>query len=243
MKVVAEPSAVDTTSWEHVSQNGSAEEVLAYLESATCSASTSRRSPGGCATASSSTRVIALLRQRHVYDDTLWSYGSAHADPATSARVPAARGRLPGALRALRWTRRWSRSIRSSAARTSTSSTRRCSTPRAHRFGRRREILNDGLAAAVPRSCSTILGYRPRLDDDGLDERDLLPAAAGPGRGGAGSLRAGRRRADCRRGCSTTTCARTWTSSPTTTRSRAGIAEPYRDHPVERWRQPLRATC
>ncbi|MGB2819658.1 MAG: hypothetical protein WBF17_01655, partial [Phycisphaerae bacterium] len=82
LKVVAELTKVDKTSWDFVSQNAGRDEVLAYLRDN----NVNRLDLGLIAWRAGDKAffeaVIALLAQRHVYDNTLWSYGIKHNDPA-----------------------------------------------------------------------------------------------------------------------------------------------------------------
>ncbi len=85
LKVVKELSKVDKTSWDYISQHGSEEDVFDFLKQAnlfrvdlTKTAWRMNESDGGKAFFR---RAIEILRQRHVYNDVLWSYGIKHNDP------------------------------------------------------------------------------------------------------------------------------------------------------------------
>jgi hypothetical protein len=76
--VVAEPSKIDRTSWAFVSQNGSNDDVLTYLE---------KNNPLRLDLTKIAFRMqdldffrstINRLRQQHVYNHTLWSYAIKH---------------------------------------------------------------------------------------------------------------------------------------------------------------------
>jgi len=81
--VVAALSKVDTTSWAWVSQNGSADDVLAFL--GTQNIRRIADALGEIAWRMKDRaffkKVTALLESRHAYDQTLWSYGVLHDDP------------------------------------------------------------------------------------------------------------------------------------------------------------------
>jgi hypothetical protein len=82
--VVAKLSKVDTTSWAWISQNGTEDEVLAFLNTHNL-----RRIEGALGEIAWRMKdrgffkkVTALLESRHLFDGTLWSYGVLHDEPA-----------------------------------------------------------------------------------------------------------------------------------------------------------------
>ncbi len=162
LEVVTEPSSVDTGSWEYLSQNGSPEEVLTFLEGANPQRLDLAKIAWRMRDRSFFEAVVSELRRRHVYDHVLWSYGLHHG------AVPTAREYLRHAGGFL------SRcgSYLDSPLVTIDPVERRAwqmmeyeplFNPRAHRFGRQRVILNHDLARQY-RSLMEILAYRPRLD-------------------------------------------------------------------------------
>ena len=85
LHVVATPSRVDASSWEHVSQLGSGTEVLAFVEAANVHRLDLDKVAWRMRDRGFFAELLARLRARHVYDDTLWGYAVLHRD------VPAAR--------------------------------------------------------------------------------------------------------------------------------------------------------
>ena len=80
LSVVREPSTVDTGSWSWVSQQGSLEQVLAYIE---------RNNPAHVAFGDIAWRlherpafdaIVGALRERKLYSSVVWLYGLLHGD-------------------------------------------------------------------------------------------------------------------------------------------------------------------
>jgi len=165
-QVVNEPTKIDRTSWDYISQHGSREDVMAYLQDNNLDRTNLDRIAFRMSDERVFKSVIELLAKRHVYNNTLWSYSIKHND------VPAVREYLQHA----------------------DSFVSRCGTyidsplltidpvvrkiyehmdyrplvnARAHQLGRRRQILNDRFHAQYHRLLR-ILGYRRDLDDDEL---------------------------------------------------------------------------
>lgn len=84
LTVVDEPSTVDTSSWEHVSQDGSLEQVLAYLEDANLARVDLSRIAWRLQDRAAFDAILGLLRRRLHGDSLVWSYGLFHGDRATS---------------------------------------------------------------------------------------------------------------------------------------------------------------
>lgn len=82
LKVVATPSKADTTSWKYLAQNGSADEVIKYLQTANIERLNLEPIAWRMKEAEFYKRGIELLQGRHVYQNTLWSYSLKHDDPA-----------------------------------------------------------------------------------------------------------------------------------------------------------------
>jgi len=161
--VVAEPSQVDQTSWEYVSQRGSTGDVLAYLGQANLQRLALARIAWRMRERSFYDSALSLLRQRMRFDSTLWSYSIFHADVA-------------GAREYLRWTDNFIAACGpylDTPLITIDPIERRSYehlefdplvNPRAHPFGRTREILNANVAAQYA-ALLAILAHRPKLDD------------------------------------------------------------------------------
>jgi len=162
MNVVLEPTVVDTTSWEHVSQNGTPEEVLQYLASHNLDRTDLSKIAWRMRDADFFERVIAYLRGRHVYEPVLWSYGLQHRDEGIAREYLRYADGFLGSCG--RWLdtplvrldpveRRAYQHIEYSPL----------FNGRAHRFGKRREILDRDFAQQYL-SLLDILAYRPKLD-------------------------------------------------------------------------------
>lgn len=76
--VVAKPSQLDTESWDYVSQRGTNEQVLAFLERANVEALDLDRIAFRMRDRAFFEKVLQLLQARHVYNHVLWSYGLHH---------------------------------------------------------------------------------------------------------------------------------------------------------------------
>ena len=82
--VVETPSKPDTTSWVAVSQNGTAEDVLAFLTRENVHALDLDKVAWRMKDRGFFEAVVKLLRERHSYNQTLWSYALLHADVAAA---------------------------------------------------------------------------------------------------------------------------------------------------------------
>jgi hypothetical protein len=82
LNVVPVATRVDTTSWQHVSQNGSDADVLAFLERTNVHRLDVTKIAWRMRDRAFFAATIDLLRKRHAYVDVLWSYGLMHRDEA-----------------------------------------------------------------------------------------------------------------------------------------------------------------
>ncbi len=80
--VVPQLTDVDRTSWAWISQNGTPEETLAFLDGANVHRLDLDEIAWRMHEPDFFRKAIALLEARHVYQDTLWSYGIKHNEPA-----------------------------------------------------------------------------------------------------------------------------------------------------------------
>ena len=80
--VVARLSKVDTTSWAWISQNGTEDEVTAFLNAGNLHRIDLGEIAWRMKDRAYFKKTAALLEARHRYDDTLWSYGVLHNEPA-----------------------------------------------------------------------------------------------------------------------------------------------------------------
>jgi hypothetical protein len=165
-KAVAKLGHVDTTSWDYVAQNGSDEEVLRFLEGNNIDRLDLDRIAWRMHDKAFFRQVLDLLTRRHVYHNTLWSYGLKHGDLDASreflkhqdAFVRQAGLYLDTPLLAI------DPVIRKAYQHLEYSP---LVNARAHRLGKRRQIPNERLAAQYL-SLMRVLSYRSALDDDDL---------------------------------------------------------------------------
>jgi hypothetical protein len=83
-KVVPKPTKLDTQSWEYVSQNGSEEEVIAFLNRENVMALDLGMIAFRMKDKKFFEKALTLLQQRHTYHPVLWSYGIHHANTAVA---------------------------------------------------------------------------------------------------------------------------------------------------------------
>ncbi|MBM4096378.1 MAG: hypothetical protein FJ261_06345 [Planctomycetes bacterium] len=98
-KVVAKPTKVDTKSWEHVSQNGTPEEVLAYLNRENVQALDLAMIGFRLRDKAFFLKVAELLRARHAYHPVVWSYALLHDDTRALGEFLRQQEGLAGQLR------------------------------------------------------------------------------------------------------------------------------------------------
>lgn len=79
-RVVDRPAEIDRTSWQFVSQNGTEEEVLAFLSQQNLLRFDLSKIAFRMKNAAFFKKAIDILKNRYVYDHTLWSYGIFHRD-------------------------------------------------------------------------------------------------------------------------------------------------------------------
>ena len=164
LTVLAAPSRVDATSWAHVSQHGSTDEVLAFLDRANLGRLELEKIAWRMRDRDAFTRVLALLDARHHYCDRLWAYALAHADPRRVAEwlrhqdkfVRPAGPALAGAVIDLDAVERgWHEHLEYAPL----------INARAHQLGARRQILNDALASQYRRFLE-VVAHRDVPDAD-----------------------------------------------------------------------------
>ena len=91
-EVVAEPSAVDTTSWEHVSQQGSPAEVISFLQAHNVQRLDLTKACWRLRDRAFYEALLSELRRRHAFDATVWSYALLHRDPQATTEYLQHRG-------------------------------------------------------------------------------------------------------------------------------------------------------
>ena len=80
-KVVDQLSKIDRTSWAYISQHGSSEDVMAYLQANNLHRTELDKIAFRMSNQRLFQSVIELLSRRHAYNHTLWSYGIKHNVP------------------------------------------------------------------------------------------------------------------------------------------------------------------
>ncbi|HUQ04643.1 MAG TPA: hypothetical protein VM261_19215 [Kofleriaceae bacterium] len=146
LTVVREPTTVDTTSWSHVSQRGTLDEVVAFLTTQNLGRIDLTRVAWRMKEKAAFERVVGALAARHVHDAELWAYALVHGDRARVAEwlahqpefLAAAGPELDAGLVPLEPVARGLYQHLEYAP---------LLNARAHRLGERRQVLNDGLAA------------------------------------------------------------------------------------------------
>ncbi|MFC1705899.1 hypothetical protein ACFL59_03640 [Planctomycetota bacterium] len=170
LNVVERPSEVDKSSWAWISQNGSAAEVLNYLREHNLDRLDLDKIAWRMRDKAFFAKALDLLHRRHVYANTLWSYGL-HAN---------AKSRIAEYLRHQdHFLRRCGPALESSLLTIEPIERRwfehREYDPyvnaRAHRLGARRQIVNERVAQQY-RELMSIIAHRP-----GVGDRDWLATA------------------------------------------------------------------
>jgi len=163
LRVVAAPTTIDTTSWEHVSQQGSATDVFTHLDQANVLRLDLTKVAWRMKDKAFFGAMLEKLRARHVYDHTLWSYALLHEDPAATGEFLRHDGFLANCGMAIE-----------SPLVTIDPVERRAYQhleldplvhQRAHRLRGERRLGNQDLARQYAQF-TTLLGYRPQLDSE-----------------------------------------------------------------------------
>ena len=166
LNVVDKPTTIDTGSWEFISQNGSTEDVLRFLDTHNIAAVNLDRIAWRMRDVEVFTAVVTKLSQRHVYHQTLWSYALKHNRPAAAREflshadliINECGGRLSSPLL----------TIDPVARRTFEHlEYKPLVNARTHVLGKRRQIVNDRFHAQYHRTLKQ-LSYERTLKDDDL---------------------------------------------------------------------------
>ena len=163
LKAVAKLSRIDKASWEYLSQFGTSEEVLKYLEQANLHRTNLDKIAFRVQDKAFFGTVTGLLARRHAYSDTLWSYAIKHNEPAAAREYLQHADGFVGQ----------SGAFIDSPLLTIDPVARRAYehldyrpliNARAHQLGQRRQIVNDRFHAQYHQLLK-ILSYRSDLDD------------------------------------------------------------------------------
>lgn len=162
-RVVARPTRVDTRSWEHVSQNGTPDEVVAYLERENVQALDLSMIAFRLRDKAFFLRVADLLRTRHVYHPVVWTYALLHDDARTLGEFLRQQEGLAGQLRhTLENPLVTFEAVERHAYQHL--EYKPLVNARAHALGRNRQIVNQALHAQY-HGLLEVLARRDRLDD------------------------------------------------------------------------------
>ncbi|NQU24829.1 MAG: hypothetical protein HQ567_26400 [Candidatus Nealsonbacteria bacterium] len=164
--VVEEPSKIDRESWDYVSQHGTDEQVLAYLDEHNLQRTNLEKIAFRMADKEFFQTVTERLATRHVYHNTLWSYAVKHDV------VSAVREYLQHADGFVARCGAWLDSPLLDVDPVARKAYQHMEysplvNARAHQLGRQRQIVNERMAAQYHRLLG-VLSYRPVLDDDDL---------------------------------------------------------------------------
>ncbi len=165
LNVVARLTKIDTESWAYVSQNGDPEAVLAFMKSHNLNRIDLSKIAFRMKDREFFDAALDLLRSRHVYDHTLWSYGLHHgAEPAIREYLEHSEyaDRVGYAIDTALLTvdpveRKTYQHLEY----------RPLVNARAHTLGDERKILNDRFNEQY-HDFMSVLSYRPHLDDADL---------------------------------------------------------------------------
>ncbi len=164
--VVDKPTKIDTTSWDYVSQHGTNEDVLAFLNRENVRALNLDKIAFRMKDFLFFEATTKLLQERHLYQPTLWSYGIFHN------HVPSARQFL---LHADALVNEAGGPIESTLLKIDPIARHQYEhleykplvNARAHSLGRKRQIVNEIVNAQYHRFLKT-LSYHRDLDDNDL---------------------------------------------------------------------------
>ena len=238
LNVVEKLSKIDRESWDYVSQHGSDDDVLKYLQQNNLHRTKLDRIAFRMKDKGYFGNVTQLLARRHAYDQTLWSYAIKHNEPAAvSQYLQHANGFVnecgtyidsplltidPVARKAYQHL-----------------DYRPLVNARAHALGKRRQILNDRFHAQYHRLLK-ILSYRRELDDAELMAVVyylLLQDRVEEGLDFFGRVRADKLATRLQHDYFTAYLD-FYSDEPKQARA---IADKYADHPVDRWRDAFAA--
>jgi len=164
--VVEKPTKLDTTSWDYVSQHGTSDEVLAFLNRENVRALNLDKIAFRMRDRAFFESVTKLLHARHLYQPTLWSYGLFHSELATSrqyllhadAFIAECGGPIDTTVLTINPVNRHTYEHLEYKPLVNA---------RAHALGHRRQIVNDKFAEQYHRFLKT-LSYHKQLDDTDL---------------------------------------------------------------------------
>ncbi len=166
LNVVRQLSNIDRGSWQYISQYGSDDDVIKFLDANNINRYQLEKIAWRMKDAAFFQKVTGLLAKRHIYNDTLWSYSVMHGN------VPAMQQYLQYANVFVSQCGDYLVSpllvidpvVRKTYEQMDY---RPLVNARAHQLGRQRQILNDRFFAQYQRLMN-VLSYKRELDDDDL---------------------------------------------------------------------------
>ena len=163
LKVVSKLTKMDTESWEYLSQHGTGEQVVAYLNANNLYRLNLDRIAWRMKDAAYCKSVLDLLAKRRVYNHTLWSYGVQHND------APAIREFLTHDDNFVAQCGRWLAGPLLAIDPVARNMYQHLEysplvNARAHRLGKEHKILNERFYQQYMRFLD-VLRYKPALDD------------------------------------------------------------------------------
>ena len=164
--VVAKPSKLDTTSWDYVSQQGTNQEVLAFMERENVRSLNLMKIAFRLKDKAFFASVIRLLQDRHLYNNELWAYGVMHDDVSAIRQFLLNSGKIiaecggPIDCKILGYNP-------VAAGNYEHLEYKPLVNARAHSLGQARQIVNDRLLEQYQKLLKT-LSYRTKLNDTDL---------------------------------------------------------------------------
>ncbi|MEJ7598800.1 MAG: hypothetical protein WKG01_12910 [Kofleriaceae bacterium] len=169
LEVTSGGGAPDPRSWPHVSQRGSAADVVTYLKSANLASIDLARTAWRLRDRAAYEPILTVLEQRRAYDETLWGYALLHRDaPRIRVWLRALGDRLLAAGPVLEMLGIDAEDLGSYEHLEHAP----LINARAHRLGGKLRILNDGFAQQYHRFLE-LVAHRPRPTPE-----DLVAAAS-----------------------------------------------------------------
>lgn len=164
LTVVDKLTKIDKESWDYISQYGTLDDVVVFLNSHNINAINLERIAWRMRDRSAFQTILPLLTERHVYQHTLWSYALLHNETAASSQflqhadnvVNEVAGRLKSSLLTVDPVLR--RTMEHLEYKPLVNA-------RAHSLGKSREIVNDRLLWQYHRFMKE-LAYQPSLNDE-----------------------------------------------------------------------------
>ncbi|MBA3455955.1 MAG: hypothetical protein H0T42_22850 [Deltaproteobacteria bacterium] len=163
LEVVNGGAAPDSRSWPYLSQRAPIDDVVAFLETANLAAIDLTRIAWRMRERSPYATLIAVLEQRHAFDETLWGYALQHVDkPRIRVYLRSLAERLLGAGPVLDMVGLDAEDLGAYEHLEYSPLVN----ARAHRLGAKLRILNDGLAAQYTRFLDLLAHRRAPTPED-----------------------------------------------------------------------------